>query len=71
MPWLWILFLIIGAYLVVKIVQGIRDVVAWAIENRELAAIQKESKERHRQGHLSKPPALKERPEHPTKLSRS
>lgn len=62
MPWLWMLFLIIGAYLVVKLVQGIRDFVAWWVENRELAELRQKSRELHRQGRSSgKPPPLKER----------
>ena len=63
MPWVWILILIVGVYLVVKLVQGIREIVAWWVEGRAFAKLQKKSREQRRQGHpTSKPPALKERP---------
>ena len=61
MPWLWILIFIFGTYLLVKIVQGVRDFAVWIIENRDLAKLQQASRELHRQGHFGKPPPMKER----------
>ncbi len=67
MPWFWILVAIVGVYLVVKIVQGIRDFAAWIVESRELAKLREEARERHRQGRPVNPPPLKERPASTTK----
>jgi hypothetical protein len=62
MPWFWILVLVIGVYLVVKLVQGIRELISWWIDERAFAELQQKSREYRRQGHVSKPPVLKERP---------
>lgn len=66
MPWLWLIPLIIGIYLVVKLVQGIRDFVSWWSEGRVLAQLQQKSKEHSHHGHpTTKPPTLKEKPSSP------
>jgi hypothetical protein len=67
MPWLWILAFIAGVYLVVMLIQGIRDLVSWWVEGRAFAKEQKRAKERRRQAHQANPPPLKERPAPPTK----
>jgi hypothetical protein len=66
MPWIWILILIVGVYVVVKTVQGIRDLVSWWAEGRAFAREQKLARQRRRQGRRANPPPLKERPVLPT-----
>ncbi len=34
MPWLWVLVVIAGVYLLVKIIQGIREFIEWLGEPR-------------------------------------
>ena len=65
MPWVWFLVLVVGIYLVVKLVQGIRELVSWWIEGRALAELQQKSREHSRQGHRAHPPSIKERPSSP------
>ncbi|MGA2032729.1 MAG: hypothetical protein ABSG68_10760 [Thermoguttaceae bacterium] len=63
MPWLWILFLIAGMYLAVKIVQGAKEFASWLADNRMFAEEQKRARQRHRAAHPQQiaVPALKER----------
>ena len=58
----WIFAVIVGLYVVVKLVQGIRDFADWVVEARALAKLRRESREHRRQGHHAAPPPLKERP---------
>ena len=60
MPWVWILALIVGAYVAVKSVQGIRDLVTWYLEGRAFVREQKELKGQHALRQASIPP-LKEK----------
>ena len=63
MPWIWFLIFVVGVYVVVKLLQGLRDLVSWWREGRVLTELQQKSREHRRQGHpMSKPPVLKERP---------
>ena len=66
MPWFWFLIIVVGIYLVVKIIQGVRDFVSWWAEGRAFAEEQKIARQRRQQGHpMSTPPALKEKPSSP------
>ena len=59
MPWVWIIVVIVSAYVLVKAVQGMRDFISWWSEGRQFAKEWKRTGQRHRSG----PPMLKERPE--------
>ena len=48
MPWLWVIFLLGGLYIVVKTVQGIMDFAVWLNESREMAKAQEAWKEKRR-----------------------
>lgn len=63
-PWLVVLLLIAAVYLVVKGIQGIRDIIEWYREGRAFAAEQKRLRTlRRQQRHAGvNMPALKERP---------
>ena len=52
MPWQWLLILIVFAYLFVKLIQGIKDLVAWWREGRAFAEEQKRAQQRRRQKNL-------------------
>lgn len=68
MPWVWILVLIVGVYLVVKAAQGIRDFMSWYAEGRAFdKERQRLDEERRKRHHQATPPSLKERPTAPTK----
>ena len=68
MPWLWVIFLIVGIYVLVKAIQGIMDAVVWYREEHAYAQEQKRVRQERRQGHHQlTPPPLKERPSRPTR----
>jgi hypothetical protein len=48
MPWMWIFILIGGAYVLIKLVQGIIELVRWWRENRETAELQRQWKAKRR-----------------------
>jgi hypothetical protein len=66
MPWIDIFILIAAICIILKTLQGIRDVVSWYIEGRSSAKEQKRLKEGRRPEGLhgvGKMPVFKERPE--------
>jgi hypothetical protein len=60
MPWVWVLVLVVGFYVAVKSVQGIRDLVNWYIDGRAFDREQKKLKGQHVLRQASIPP-LKEK----------
>ena len=64
MPWPQILLLIAAIYLLVKLIQGVRDFITWYREGRAFAAEQKRVKALRREQRSAgvNMPALKERP---------
>lgn len=70
-PWLVVLILIVALYLLIMAVLSVRDFYFWYRDGREFAVLRRQAKEQRRQRKLQKQqmPALKERPEEPSKAS--
>lgn len=68
-PWLVVFPLIIVAFLLIKVIQAVRDFIIWYREGRAFAAEQKRAKALRRQQRSAgiNMPALKERPADSTK----
>ena len=48
-PWVWLLIIIAGAYILIKLGQGLVELITTWLEDRKMAKLQKEWKEKRRQ----------------------